>query len=91
MSMDFTNLNFTCPKDGYLLPIIDELIDLTAGYPIMNFLDAFSNYHQIQIFRCTLITQKIVFIIGEWLNYYRVISFKMKCTRPTNGWLANSS
>ncbi|XP_077246024.1 uncharacterized protein LOC143885861 [Tasmannia lanceolata] len=29
--VDFTNLNKACPKDSYLLPKIDQLIDATAG------------------------------------------------------------
>ncbi|XP_074363952.1 uncharacterized protein LOC141704643 [Apium graveolens] len=41
------DLNKTCPKDHYPLPSIDQLIDATAGYEVLSFLDAFSSYHQI--------------------------------------------
>lgn len=47
MCVDYTDLNKACPKDHYPLPNIDQLIDATAGYSMLSFLDAFSGYHQI--------------------------------------------
>jgi hypothetical protein len=47
--MDFTYLNKACSKDPYLLPRVDQIIDLTAGYDLLCFLDAFSGYHQIKM------------------------------------------
>ncbi|XP_074323291.1 uncharacterized protein LOC141660225 [Apium graveolens] len=47
MCMDYTDLNKACLKDHYHLPNIDQLIDATAGYEVLHFLDAFSGYHQI--------------------------------------------
>ncbi|XP_074377953.1 uncharacterized protein LOC141719470 [Apium graveolens] len=47
MCVDYTDLNKACPKDHYPLPNIDQLIDATAGYEVLSFLDAFSGYHQI--------------------------------------------
>jgi hypothetical protein len=38
-----------CPKDDFPLPRIDQLVDLTAGCELMNFLDAYSGYHQIHM------------------------------------------
>lgn len=49
MCVNFINLNLTCPKSGYPLPKIDALVDLVGGCSIMNFLDAFSVYHEIQL------------------------------------------
>ena len=31
MCVDITDLNKCCPKDPYLLPRIDKLVDITAG------------------------------------------------------------
>lgn len=45
--VDFTNLNKSCPKDSYSLPMIDEVVDATAGFERMSFLDAYSRYNQI--------------------------------------------
>ncbi|WP_248790750.1 hypothetical protein, partial [Escherichia coli] len=44
MCIDFRNLNDACPKDSYLLPPIDQLVDSTAEYGLLSFLDAFSGY-----------------------------------------------
>ena len=43
--IDFTNLNRACPKDPFLMPKIDQLVDATFGHPRMSFLDAFQGYH----------------------------------------------
>nr|XP_009773218.1 PREDICTED: uncharacterized protein LOC104223466 [Nicotiana sylvestris] len=40
MCVDFTDLNKACPKDSFLLPHIDQLIDTTAGHEFLSFLDA---------------------------------------------------
>lgn len=45
--MDYTDLNLACPNDHHPLSIIDQLMDATSGYEVLNFLDAFSGYHQI--------------------------------------------
>ena len=47
--VDFTNLNWACPKDSFLMPKIDQLVDATYGHPRMSFLDAFQGYHQIAL------------------------------------------
>ena len=39
--VDFTDLNKACPKDPFPMPKINQLVDATAGYPRMSFLDAF--------------------------------------------------
>ena len=39
--VDFTDLNKTCPKDPFLIPQIDQLVDAIIGHPRMSFLDAF--------------------------------------------------
>ena len=49
MCVDFTNLNRTSPKDSYPLPSIDQLVDATAGFWLMTFIDAFSKYNQIKM------------------------------------------
>ena len=44
MCVDFTDLNKACPKDSYLLPWIDILVDSTARHQLQSFIDAFSGY-----------------------------------------------
>nr|XP_016489773.1 PREDICTED: uncharacterized protein LOC107809627 [Nicotiana tabacum] len=47
MCVDFTDLNKACPKESFLLPHIDQLIDATAGHELLSFLHAYSGYNQI--------------------------------------------
>lgn len=39
--VDFTNLNWACPKDPFPIPKIDQWVDVTCKHPRMSFLDVF--------------------------------------------------
>ena len=45
MCVDFTDLNKACPKDSYLLPRIDQLVDSIIGHRLLSFMDTFSRYN----------------------------------------------
>ncbi|PKA64417.1 RNA-directed DNA polymerase like [Apostasia shenzhenica] len=76
MCVDFTDLNKACPKDFYPLPKIDRLIDSSAGYSMMSFIDAFSGYHQI---RMTKDDEKHTsFITDQGTFCYKVMPFSLK-------------
>ena len=47
MCVDYTDLNRACPKYAFPLPNIDMLVDNSADYKIMSFMDAYSGYNQI--------------------------------------------
>ena len=47
--VDYTDLNDLCPKDSFLLPHIDKIVDASVGHGMSSFLDAFSRYHQIHM------------------------------------------
>jgi len=47
--VDFTNLDNAYPKDNFLLPRIDLLVDSTVEYKLLTFMDAFSSYNQIKM------------------------------------------
>jgi hypothetical protein len=49
MCVDYTDLNRHCPKDPFALPCIDKVINSTAGYVLLSFLDCYSAYHQIAL------------------------------------------
>jgi hypothetical protein len=49
MCVDYTGLNKACPKVPFSLPRIDQIVDSTAGYELLYFLDAYSGYHQIKV------------------------------------------
>jgi hypothetical protein len=48
--MCVVNLNKACPKDPFLLPQIDQVIDSTAGCELLSFVDAYSGFHQIPLY-----------------------------------------
>ena len=81
MCVDFTDLNWACPKDSYPLPRIDQLVDSVSGYDRLSFLDAFQGYHQIPM---SLTDQnKTAFITPRGAYCYKVMSFGLKNTRAT--------
>ena len=47
--VDFRDLNAATPKDMYVMPIVDMLIDSTANNELLSFMDGFSGYNQIPI------------------------------------------
>ena len=74
--VDFTDLNKVCPKDPFPMPRIDQLVDATAGYPRMSFLDAFQGYHQILL---ALEDQEKTAFVTPTRNYhYKVMPFGLK-------------
>lgn len=48
--VDFRDLNKASPKDDFPLPHIDILVDNTAGYELLSFMDGYSGYNQIRLF-----------------------------------------
>ena len=48
--IDYRDLNATCPKDKFPLPITDVTIDNTCGFERMSFMNDFSGYNQIKMF-----------------------------------------
>src|SRR4051794_10365909 len=49
LCIDYTNLNAACPKDKFVLPRIDQIIDAIAGSESLCFLDAYSGFNQIKM------------------------------------------
>ena len=45
--VDYKDLNEACPKDSFLLPRIDQIVDALVGHGMLSFLDVFLGYHQI--------------------------------------------
>ena len=76
MCVDYTDLNKACPKDSYPLPTIDRLVDGAAGHQILNFLDAYSGYNQIQMHPKD--KEKTAFRTDSDNFYYEVMPFGLK-------------
>ncbi|KAL0416096.1 UNVERIFIED_CONTAM: Transposon Tf2-12 polyprotein [Sesamum latifolium] len=47
--VDFRDLNNACPKDDFLLPIVELMIDATTGHEALSFMDGSSGYNQIRM------------------------------------------
>jgi hypothetical protein len=76
MCVDYTNLNKHLPKDPFGLPRIDEVVDSTAGYKLLSFLDCYSAYHQIS--RRDEDQIKMSFITPFGAYCYMTMSFGLK-------------
>ncbi|KAJ6794244.1 Uncharacterized protein M6B38_231550 [Iris pallida] len=74
--IDFWDLNSACPKDEFLLPITDVMIDNTCGFERMSFMDGYSGYNQIKMF---LEDEKHTsFRTPKGVYYYTVMPFGLK-------------
>ncbi|XP_073300266.1 uncharacterized protein [Primulina huaijiensis] len=87
MCVDFRDLNKACPKDCYLLPRIDQLVDSTSGCELLSFLDAYQGYHQIPMARED--QDKASFITSEGTFCYVVMPFGLKNAGATYQRLMN--
>nr|XP_009383604.1 PREDICTED: uncharacterized protein LOC103971335 [Musa acuminata subsp. malaccensis] len=81
MCVNYTDLNRACPKDCYPLPRVNQLVDATAGYELLTFMDSFLGYNQI---RMALQDQEhIAFITDRGVYCYKVMLFGLKNTGGT--------
>ena len=85
--MDFTDLNKACPKDGFPLPRIDQLVDATLGHALLSFMDACSGYNQIPMHVPD--QEHTSFITDRGLYCYKVMSFGLKKVGATYQCLVN--
>ena len=74
--VDFHNLNKACPKDEFLLPNMDLLIDSATGHAMFSFMDGFSGYNQIRM--STKDAEKTAFRTPIDNFYYTVMPFSLK-------------
>lgn len=86
----FSNLNQAYPKDSFPLPIIDQLMDATAGHELLNFMDAYLRYNQIPMNQSdeehiSFITDMGSTVIGSGLSDYRMLG------RAIRDWLTECS
>jgi hypothetical protein len=76
MCVDYTDLNKHYPKDHFVLPRIDQVIDSTAGCVLLSFLDCYSGYHQIAFKEEDQIKTAFITLFGAYT--YTTISFGLK-------------
>ena len=85
--VDFTDLNKACPKDSYLLPRIDQLVDSTTSHKLLSFIDAFSRCNQIRMDEAN--QEKTFFVTSQGLFCYKVMPFGLKNAGATYQRLVN--
>jgi hypothetical protein len=79
--MEFCDLNKACPKDNFLTPFIDQILDECAGSEVFYFMDGFSGYNQIQIKPEDQHKKTFIF---SWDTFaYRKMPFGLKNVRET--------
>ena len=81
MCVDYTDLNKHCPKDPFGLPWIDEVVDSTAGYELLSFLDCYSSYREISLKEEDQIKTSFITSFGAYC--YTTMSFGLKNTGAT--------
>ena len=81
MCVDYTDLNKAYPADPFALPRIDRIIDATAGYESLCFLDAYSGYHQIKM--AVKDQEKTSFITPFGAPCYVSMHFGLKSAQAT--------
>ena len=75
MCVDYKDLNWASPKDNFLLPHIDTLMDNTVRNSRFSFMDGFSGYNQI---RMALDREKTAFVTMWGTFCYKVMPFGLK-------------
>lgn len=76
MCVDYTDINRAYSKDSYLLLNIDKLVDNSIGYQLLSFLDAYSGYNQIHMYKPDSV--KTSFMIKRAKYQYNIMPFEFK-------------
>lgn len=74
--VDFMDLDKAYPKDCFLLPRNDQLVDVTITHQLLSFMDTYLGYNQIKMHQ--LNQEHTLFITNYNLNYYMVMPFSQK-------------
>lgn len=74
--IDFTDLNEACPKDSFLFPCIDQIVDATLRHQMLSFINVFLSYNQIPMYPSD--SEKTTFITLFGTFYYNVMPFGLK-------------
>ncbi|KAM1800790.1 hypothetical protein ACFX11_032470 [Malus domestica] len=74
--VNYTDLNKGCPKDSFLLPLINRLVDSMARYELLSFMDAYSGYNQILMNPPD--EEHTAFTADKGLYCYKVMPFGLK-------------
>ncbi|GKV15512.1 hypothetical protein SLEP1_g26299 [Rubroshorea leprosula] len=79
--VDFRDLNKACPKDEFVVPNMDVLMDNMASCEMYSLMDGSSRYNQVSM--CLSNVEKIAFRTPIGNFYYVVMSFRLKNAKAT--------
>ena len=79
--VDFRDLNKSCPKDDFPLPLTEILVDATVGYETLSFMDGFFGYNQIRM--APRDEEFTAFCTPKGIYCYKVKPFGLKNTSAT--------
>ncbi len=79
--VDFRDLNKACPKDEFLLPNVNLLVDAAVGHERFSFMDGYSGYNQIVMEPSD--APKTAFRTPFGNYYYKVMPFGLKYAGAT--------
>ena len=74
--VDFRDLNKSCPKDDFPLPLTEILVDATVGYETLSFMDGFFGYNQIRM--APRDEEFTAFCTPKGIYCYKVMLFGLK-------------
>jgi hypothetical protein len=79
--VDYHDINRAFPKDNYLTPFVDQIVDDCADSEIFSFMDGFSGYNQINILPSD--QHKTTFIFPWGTFAYKKLPFGLKNASAT--------
>ena len=74
--VDFQNLSIACPKDDFLLPIMELIINATIEHEVLSFMDGCSGYNQIRM--APEDEELTAFRTIKGIYHYKVMPFGLK-------------
>jgi hypothetical protein len=80
--VDFRDLNKTCPKDDFPLPVTEIIIEHTSSYEVFSFMDGYVSYNQIKMVPED--EKHTTFHTSIDIYYYKVMPFRLKNAGATN-------
>jgi len=79
--VDFRDLNDTCPKDDFPLPVTEPMIDSTTSHEALSFMDCTAGYNQILM--APEDQEATAFRTPKGIFCYKVMPFGLKNARAT--------
>lgn len=78
MCNNYTDLNNAYPKDSFLVPWINQLVNATFNHKLLTFMDVFFGYNQRRMIQEN--EEHATLIIDKCLYCYKIMPFGLKNT-----------